>query len=566
MTQAATVQNAAPEASNTKDMKDIVALCKRRGFIFPASDIYGGINGFWDYGPLGVELKNNLRDLWWKHMVLTPPLGPKGTAYEGQPVDIVGLDSSIIQNPKAWVASGHVGGFSDPMQTCRQCKRHIRADHIDDMLKESEWVKSFAENFEETEHNNFIKFSSVKALKWAHNKGKKLAPGLALVRNPQITISWLAEDLKKSREQDGFEEPMALETVLSYMATEQKAKTGLQKPCPHCGGDLTEPRQFNLMFESYTGVLRDDSSRVYLRPETAQGIFLNFKNVLDSSRVRVPFGIAQIGKAFRNEVNPRNFIFRSREFEQMEMEWFCHPDEAKIWRDFWFQERQKFWRAIGLRSDNLRMRDHDSDELSHYAKAGLGTADIEYRFPFTAPDFGELEGISHRCDFDLTQHQEHSKVKMEYTDPVTQEKFMPHVIEPAAGLTRGVLALLTEAYTPDPNRPSGVYLDFHPSVAPKKAAILPLTAKDEHPILATRLYMELREHYNVDLDIKQNIGKRYARQDEIGTPFCFTIDDQTVQDKTVTVRHRNTMKQDRISIDSVVEYMQKNSLLATGRE
>jgi glycyl-tRNA synthetase len=272
----------------------------------------------------------------------------------------------------------------------------------------------------------------------------------------------------------------------------------------------------------------------------------------------MPFGIAQIGKAFRNEVNPRNFIFRSREFEQMELEWFCHPDDAKKWRDFWFEERQKFWKSIGLTSENIQMRDHDSDELSHYAKEGLGTADIEYRFPFTYPGFGELEGIAHRCDFDLTQHQEHSKTKLEYLDPErNNEKYMPHVIEPASGLTRGVLALICEAYTPDENRPSGVYLNFHPKMAPKKAAILPLMAKGDHPVLAEKLYLELREEFAVDLDIKQNIGKRYARQDEIGTPYCFTIDDETVSDGTVTVRERNTMAQERIALDKVADYLRE---------
>ena len=517
MTQALKADNAAPETA-TKDMKDIVALCKRRGFIFPASDIYGGLNGFWDYGPLGVELKNNLRDLWWKHMVLTPPIGP-----DGQPVDIVGLDSSIIQNPKAWVASGHVGGFSDPMVDCRETKLRYRADHL---------------------------------LVYKPKSGD--GPWLAIMENTE------ADEIEKRIKKVGRGKAADYEVhkLVDIPAAEFAHVIG---PDTKNVGTLTEPKQFNLMFHTYIGATGGEENKAYLRPETAQGIFLNFKNVVDSSRVRVPFGIAQIGKAFRNEVNPRNFIFRSREFEQMEMEWFCHPNEVKIWRDFWFNERQKFWRAIGLRSDNLRMRDHDKAELSHYAKEGLGTADIEYRFPFTAPDFGELEGIAHRCDFDLKAHQEHSGTKLEYMDPVTQEKFTPHVIEPAAGLTRGVLALLTEAYTPDPSRPSGVYLDFHPSVAPKKAAILPLTAKDEHPVLATKLYMEVREHFNIDLDIKQNIGKRYARQDEIGTPFCFTIDDQTVQDKTLTVRHRNTMKQDRISMDNVVEYMQKNMLLATGR-
>ncbi|HEY8190145.1 MAG TPA: glycine--tRNA ligase [Micavibrio sp.] len=501
-----------PETAPAKDMKDIVALCKRRSFIFPASDIYGGINGFWDYGPLGVELKNNLRDLWWKSMVLCPPIGP-----DGQPVEIVGLDSAIIQNPKAWEASGHVGGFSDPMVDCRETKLRYRADHLL-VLKPKDgsdpWLAAPKDDEEGIAERRIKKFG----------KGRSI----------------------------GNYETIAL-TDLTTADYDKILGPDASKP-----GTLTEPKQFNLMFHTFIGATGGDENKAYLRPETAQGIFLNFKNVVDSSRVRVPFGIAQIGKAFRNEVNPRNFIFRSREFEQMEMEWFCHPDEAPMWQKFWFEERQKFWRAIGLQSDNIRMRNHDQDELSHYAKAGLGTCDIEYRFPFTAPDFGELEGIAHRCDYDLTQHQEHSKVKLEYLDPVTQQKFMPHVIEPAAGLTRGVLAMICEAYTPDPNRPSGVYLNFHPALAPKKAAILPLTAKDQHPVIATKLYMDLRNEFAVDLDIKQNIGKRYARQDEIGTPYCFTIDDQTVADQTVTVRERNTMKQERIGLDSVADYLRRN--------
>ena len=409
-------------------MKDIVSLCKRRGFIFAASDIYGGINGFWDYGPLGVELKNNLRDRWWKDMVITPPIGP-----DGEPVQIVGLDSSIIQNPKVWEASGHVGGFSDPMVDCRETKKRYRADHIIVLVFPDEKIWPA---FMEGEDDSTIK-----------KKLKKLG---------------LSSEY----------------SVLPF--TDDKIQENLDKilgPDAKEAGSLTVPKEFNLMFETYVGATQSEDAKAYLRPETAQGIFLNFKNIVDSSRVRVPFGIAQIGKAFRNEVNPRNFIFRSREFEQMEMEWFCHPDEVKMWRDFWFEERQKFWRSVGLTSDNIQMRDHDSDELSHYAKEGLGTADIEYRFPFTAPGFGELEGIAHRCDFDLTQHQKHSGTKLEYLDPVKQERFMPHVIEPAAGLSRGVLALICEAYTVDEGRPSGVFMNFHPSMAPKKAAILPLTAK-----------------------------------------------------------------------------------------
>ena len=497
-------------------MKDIVSLCKRRGFIFAASEIYGGINGFWDYGPLGIELKNNLRDRWWKDMVITPPIGP-----DGSPVEIVGVDSAIIQNPKAWVASGHVGGFSDPMVDCRETKKRYRADHLfvmvpEDKSTEKPWA-TYLDGEEDSE--------KTKRLKKAGHKNT---------------------------------DPAAYQTTeINRLGVENyKYVLGPDAKEP---GTLTEPKAFNLMFQTYVGAMQSEDSIAYLRPETAQGIFLNYKNVLDSSRVRIPFGIAQIGKAFRNEVNPRNFIFRSREFEQMELEWFCHPDEAKMWRDFWFAERQRFWKSVGLSSDNLQMRDHDSDELSHYAKAGLGTADIEYRFPFTAPGFGELEGIAHRCDFDLTQHQEHSGVKLEYMDPTDSKiRYMPHVIEPAAGLSRGVLALICEAYTVDANRPSGIYLNFHPAMAPKKAAILPLTAKEEHVPLAQKLYMDIREDFAVDLDIKQNIGKRYARQDEIGTPYCFTIDNDTINDQTVTVRERNTMAQERIHMDKVRDFLHEN--------
>ena len=509
-----------PNAEPVKDMKEIVALCKRRGFIFAASDIYGGINGFWDYGPLGVELKNNLRDLWWKNMVLCPPIGP-----DGNPVEIVGVDSAIIQNPKAWEASGHVGGFSDPMVDCRETKLRYRADHLTAYL----WKKGDAAN----------------PVYVALQEGME------------------DEDKIKRLKKLGFSQTLAEYDTIPL--TDEKITSNLDKvygPDAKEIGTLTPPKQFNLMFHTFIGATAGDENKAYLRPETAQGIFLNFKNVVDSSRVRVPFGIAQIGKAFRNEVNPRNFIFRSREFEQMEMEWFCHPDEAKMWRDFWFAERQKFWKAVGLTSDNLRMRDHDQDELSHYAKAGLGTADIEYRFPFTAPDFGELEGIAHRCDFDLTQHQKHSTTKLEYLDPVSQQKFMPHVIEPAAGLTRGVLAMLCEAFTVDTNRPSGMYLNFHPALAPKKAAILPLIGKDEQLAFAQKLYLDLRNDFVIELDVKQNIGKRYARQDEIGTPFCFTIDDQSLQDNTVTVRHRNTMEQERVPASQLKAFLADKMKLA----
>lgn len=493
----------------TDTMKDIVALCKRRGFIFPASDIYGGINGFWDFGPLGTELKNNLRDLWWKHMVTCPPIGP-----DGKPVQIVGVDSAIVQNPKAWIASGHVGGFSDPMVDCRETKKRYRQDHI-------------------------VVLTAEKADRWpAFNEGSE---------DSEIT-----KKLKKL----GLPGDLSLFKKVNLTTLDVSDYSKIVGPDVSEPGTLTEPKAFNLMFHTYVGATADEDNKAYLRPETAQGIFLNYKNVLDSTRVKMPFGIAQIGKAFRNEVTPRNFIFRSREFEQMEMEWFCHPDEAAQWQKFWFDERVKFWKSMGLSDENLQLREHDADELAHYAKDGLGTCDIEYKFPFTDPDFGELEGIAHRCDFDLTQHQEHSGTKLEYLDQANNnERYMPHVIEPAAGLTRGVLALICEAYTVDENRPSGVYLNFPPKLAPKKAAILPLTAKEEHAAPATELYLALREEFPVDLDIKQNIGKRYARQDEIGTPYCFTIDNDTLSDRTVTVRDRNTMTQERIALDDVAAYL-----------
>lgn len=505
-------QTAAPATVN---MKDIVALCKRRGFIFAASDIYGGLNGFWDYGPLGVQLKNNLRDLWWKHMVTCPPLGPEGSEYADSPVEIVGLDSSIIQHPKAWEASGHVGGFSDPMVDCKETKLRYRADHLNAYFTDDQEL--------------ILVFVGIPTSEEFAKRAKKF---------------------KLNPNKDDYHS-----SIFTKSEAVLKHSDRTIGPDASQKDTLTKAREFNLMFHTFVGATADDENKAYLRPETAQGIFLNFKNVIDSSRVRVPFGIAQIGKAFRNEVTPRNFIFRSREFEQMEMEWFCHPNEAKMWRDFWFAERQKFWKGIGLSGDNIQIRDHDKDELSHYAKAGYGTADIEYKFPFTAPGYGELEGIAHRCDFDLTQHQKFSGTKLEYMDPVTNERFMPHVIEPAAGLSRGVLALICEAYTIDPSRPSGVYLNFHPSVAPLKAAILPLTAKEDHVPIARDLYLSLREEFAVELDIKQNIGKRYARQDEIGTPYCFTIDNDTLTDKTVTVRDRNTMAQERIPLDKVAEYL-----------
>ncbi len=489
-------------------MKDIVSLCKRRGFIFAASDIYGGINGFWDYGPLGVELKNNLRDRWWKDMVLTPPIG-----LDGSPVDIVGVDSSIIQNPKCWEASGHVGGFNDPMVDCRESKKRYRSDHVIVLIPKDGVGHYFA--FDRDAEEDEIE-----------KRLKKLAKGKTL------------SDFNKE--------------VLDQIPYTEFPK--IIGPDVKTAGTLTEPTQFNMMFKTSTGAKEDKSSECYLRPETCAGIFLNFKNVLDSSRVKVPFGIAQIGKAFRNEITPRNFIFRSREFEQMELEWFCAEEDVPKWFDFWVEQRTNFWLSLGIDKDNLHFLDVPKDDLAHYSSR---TIDVEYKFPFAAPGFDELEGIAHRGNYDLTQHQEFSGEKLSYFDQAENKRYLPHVIEPSTGLTRGVLALICQAYTVDENRPSGVYLNFHPSMAPKKAAILPLTAKPHHVDIAQKLYFDLRDEFVVDLDIKQNIGKRYARQDEIGTPYCFTIDNDTLEDKCVTVRDRNTMAQERISLDKVKLFLQE---------
>lgn len=500
-------------------MDDLVALCKRRGFVFPASDIYGGINGFWDYGPLGVALKNNIRDAWWRAMVDCPPIGP-----DGLPVSIVGLDSSIIQNPKVWEASGHVGGFSDPMVDCTETKKRYRQDHLEVLVARS-------------------------------------GDGL-MYAFPEHQPELIAAKLKKARVDSA-----SCETVrLPEIPLEDYSR--IVAPDTSTAGTLTPPRAFNLMFETYIGAIQQEENKSYLRPETAQGIFLNYKNILDTMRVKVPFGIAQIGKSFRNEVAPKNFIFRSREFEQMEMEWFCAPEEAQTWYQFWKEERMKWWLSLGISSSNLIYRDHDQDELAHYSKACV---DIEYRYPFTAPDFGELEGIAHRGNFDLTAHQDHSKTKMEYFDQAAQQsakdanlseeeitgksRYIPHVIEPASGLTRALLTVLCEAYTPDESRPSKLVMKFKPSLAPITGAIFPLINKDGLPEIALKLYQDLRQKYVLQYDAKQSIGKRYARMDEAGTPFCFTVDGDTPSDQCVTVRDRDTANQQRVALDQVDNFL-----------
>lgn len=561
-----------PDSTSTsvKSMDDIMSLCKRRGFIYQASEIYQGakltgsdtaisFNGFWDYGPLGAQLKKNLRDAWWTDVVMMGCAGKPGP--DGKPVEIVPIDSSIIQHPKVWEASGHLAGFADPMQKCSGCGYFVRADHVWDLLAtNSEWFASLIQEF--TPHSGVI--DSDRLIKWAKGKGKKLAPNLALVKNPQVTLSWLT-----TRILGQSDAPPELQEIIRYLATEQLHADGLQDPCPKCGGSLEEPISFNLMFKTSIGVTARAEDTAYLRPETAQGIFINFKNVVDTTRVAVPFGIAQTGKAFRNEVTPRNFTFRSREFEQMEIEFFCHPDDAKAWYTFWRDWRMNWWQELGLKGENLILREHDRDELAHYAKEGAGTSDIEYKFPFTAPGYGELEGIADRTNFDLTQHALHSKTKLDYFDntrgelaPNGQpkgERYLPHVIEPSAGLDRGVLAILCEAYTPDPDRASGVFMKFHPRLSPIKAAVFPLVKKDGMPEIAEPLYKELRKRFGhlgtIDYDEKQSIGKRYARMDEAGCPFCFTIDSQTLTDQTVTVRHRDTLDQERIELSKVGDFL-----------
>ena len=563
----------------TKSMDDIMALCKRRGFIFQASEIYGGIQGFWDYGPLGAQLKKNLRDAWWNDVVMIGCNGQNGP--DGKPVRIVPVDSCIIQNPKVWEASGHVAGFNDPMVDDKETKERFRADQLMGLYPiPSEYgegkdepgigpAQRAADRSEELgiPAGTLPKFTIVAstpgeaAMELVYTKGYLKAFGFK-----ELTQEFLDGGIpfivaKTSRGQEFF--------VIKAVDELEGHASEIPSPFTQKAGFLTEPRAFNLMFDTIPGAIRDEANKAYLRPETAQGIFINFKNVVDTTRVAIPFGIAQTGKAFRNEVTPRNFTFRSREFEQMEIEFFCHEDDAKAWYAFWRDWRMQWWQDLGLAGENLIMREHDKDELAHYAKEGAGTADVEYRFPFTAPGYGELEGIAHRTDFDLKQHQEHSKKKMEYHDttrgeplPNGQPKgewYLPHVIEPSAGLDRGVLALICEAYTPDPDRASKVFMKFHPRIAPIKAAVFPLVKKDGMPEKADELRRELVQKFGrygaIEFDEKQSIGKRYARMDEAGCPFCFTIDGDTMSDGTVTMRDRDTQDQSRMPMADVAAFL-----------
>lgn len=531
------------------DMEKLVALCRRRGFIFQSSEIYGGLNGFWDYGPLGVELKRNVKESWWQDMVtghddlITLPGAP-------QTYEMVGVDCAIIMHPQVWKCSGHYDLFHDFMVDCRESKKRYRHDQVQGRWVEAKGKRIFVAVQSDGEEG--LKEAEQRALKHFNLRAKNV------------------EDLKW----DG--ELVSLTTVKDFAPVLGPDAKEL--------GTLTPPREFNLMFKTIVGAMGSEEDAAFLRPETAQGIFVNFKNVLDSSRVRIPFGIAQIGKSFRNEITPKQFTFRSREFEQMEIEFFCHPKTSLQWYEFWRNRRFKWYTDLGLASDRLRLREHDPEERSHYS---CGTADIEYAFPFLPPGkFGELEGVAHRGDFDLRSHSEGKLVHQDpkdpnsplvvemdstgkprhkgsgkdlsYFDDAARERFVPHVIEPSAGADRGTLAFLCEAYQEDKvpdehGKPTErVYMKFHPRLAPIKAAVFPLVNKDGMPERAQALYRELKSEFHVFYDDKGAVGRRYRRQDEAGTPYCVTIDSQTLQDDTVTIRDRDTTKQCRVPRAEVV--------------
>jgi len=455
----------------TVTMDQLVSLAKRRGFVFPGSEIYGGLANAWDYGPLGVELKNNIKKAWWKNFVQDRP-------------DVVGIDSAILMNPSVWEASGHVSGFSDPLVDCRQCKMRHRADKL--------------------------------AEAWLEKNGQEPAQAAA----------------------------MNLPELEAFLASNKVR-------CPNCGNsDFTGIRRFNLMFKTFVGVTEDSAATVYLRPETAQGIFVNFKNVQTVSRQRVPFGIGQIGKSFRNEITPGNFIFRTREFEQMELEFFCHPSQAQEWFQYWKAQCMEWLLGLGMKAEDVRVRDHTQAELSHYSRA---TSDIEYRFPF---GWGELWGIAHRGNFDLTQHQAFSKKELAYVDPVTQEKYLPDVVEPALGVDRLLLAFLANSHRDEEVRgETRNVLAFHPRLAPIKVAVLPLSKQLNEP--AEKVFHALRQRFATDYDEAGSIGRRYRRQDEAGTPFCVTIDFDSLNDHKATVRDRDSMTQERIELERLPAYLQE---------
>jgi glycyl-tRNA synthetase len=528
------------------DMEKLVSLCRRRGFIFQSSEIYGGINGFWDYGPLGVELKKNIKDAWWQDMVRNPPPGP-----DGQEISMVGVDCALIMNPKVWEASGHVVGFKDPMVDCKACKSRFRADQLR--------VVTLVTTDEQAKLYHIFGVGTIKQI-WESNR-KELSK---IARDNKITVEQLM--------------PLESRTYAELPEVDRPKVV-----CPECKerGQLTAPRAFNLMFKTHVGALEDAASVAYLRPETAQGIFVNFRNVLDSTRLKLPFGIAQVGKAFRNEINPRNYTFRSREFEQMEIEFFCHPAESMKWYQYWRDVRKNWYTKLGIKSDKLRPREQGKEELAHYS---IGTTDIEYLFPFS-DEPQELEGVAHRGAFDLTQHAQHSGKDLSYFDEdawerdkagrgtnsfrewlkkspskeeVEKYQFIPHVIEPSAGADRFTLAVLCEAYAEEEVKgETRTLMRFHPRLAPIKAAVFPLVNKDGMPEVAQELYRRLKRDFNVFYDDGGAVGRRYRRQDEAGTPYCFTIDGQTLQDQTVTIRDRDSLQQERLPLAEVPQRLRE---------
>jgi glycyl-tRNA synthetase len=532
-----------PENSNQL-MDKIVALCKRRGFIFQSSEIYGGINGFWDYGPLGVELKRNIKNAWWEDIVRKRD-------------DMVGVDCSIIMNPKVWEASGHVVNFNDPLVDCKQCKARFRADKVFVALGYRDFVRRNAAASAEDSTPDIRQkrrqevFANPHFVLGVEAETEEEAEKAALAGANSDTRRWL-QDVDRHH--------------LFVHRIDKLAEPGLMLPrqgvCPKCGGELTDARKFNMMFKTFIGAMEDSSSVAYLRPETAQGIFCNYKNVLDTSRLKVPFGIAQIGKAFRNEINPRNYTFRSREFEQMEIEFFCHPNEADKWYEHWRKARFDWYVGLGLTSSKLHLRDHEKEELAHYAKS---CADIEYEFPFGT---AELEGVANRTDFDLKAHQEKSGKDMAYFNDETKERFIPYVIEPSGGVDRAALAFLCEAYCEDeaPDEKGvmqkRVVMKLHPRLAPVKVAIFPLVKRDGMDRVAREIYQQVRASGTACFyDEKGAIGRRYRRQDEAGTPFCITVDGQTLQDGTVTIRDRDSLAQERIAAKEVLDQVTARTCL-----
>ncbi len=514
------------------DMDKIVSLCKRRGFIFQSSEIYGGLGSAWDYGPLGVELKNNVKRLWWRDNVHLRD-------------DMVGLDAAITMHPKVWEASGHVASFSDPFTGCAECGRHYRADQILDAIWNSKWLRAFNKMLE----GPAAKKDPHRAIaNWLQGEGKKLAPNL-----PQGS---LPENIALPLE--GSDDPKLVELLRVWAGGANGNAMGFL--CPNCGGGkLSDPKPANLMLETFLGPVKETATRTYLRPETAQGIFVNFDNVLQAARRKLPFGIAQMGKAFRNEITPGNFTFRTREFEQMEIEFFVPPGTDEEWHQKWIDERFDWYQRYGLRKDNIRLREHAEDELAHYAKRCV---DIEYLFPM---GWSELEVIANRTDYDLTQHSRHSGKALEYFDEDTKRKVVPYVIEPSAGADRSTLAFLVDAYHEEEVRgEKRVVLRFHSEIAPIKVAVLPLLKKNDRIVeTAKKITAELRQRWFTVYDDTASIGRLYRRQDEVGTPFCVTVDVQTVGDEKapaddkVTIRDRNSMEQVRVPVSGLAAVIDK---------